>query len=264
MTILDWKEFLTSGATWQPLAATVGVFDGLHLGHRALISKVTRRSPGMHSAVFTFRENPKRFLHPKTFHGDLYSLEGKLGLIRETGVELCVLIDFSSDFGKLSGSEFLSSLRDAGGLQYIAVGSDFRCGYKLDTDAAALAILCVESGVESEILGPVNWNGKPISSSRIRKAILEGKLTEAGSMLGRPYGIDCTSSPCTRIAEGRFSLHAPDLAIVPPPGKYAVDVEWQDRRYPGTAELVMGHWVIETAMDAGPSALYFIDKVSRE
>ncbi len=264
MTILDWHDFLASSENAKPLAATVGVFDGVHLGHRTLIDRVVGRSKEMRSTVFTFRENPKRFLHPKTFHGDLYPLGDKIRLISETGVELCVLIDFSSDFGKLSGSEFLSSLRNSGDLRFIAVGSDFRFGYKLDIDASALATLCAASGVEAEILGPVNWNGKPISSSRIRKSIIDGKVLDASSMLGRPYGVDCTGNPCTRLAKGLFSFHMSGREISPPAGKYFVEAEREGSRGSGIVDVGAQRWIVETSLDEEPKALYFLDTVSRE
>jgi FAD synthase len=264
MIILDWPDFLDSPWEGKALAATVGVFDGVHLGHRTLIDRVVARSRDMRPTVFTFRESPKRFLHPKTFRGDLYSLDDKIRLIAETGVELCVLIDFSSDFGKLSGSEFLSSLRNSGDLRFIAVGSDFRFGYKLDIDAAALATLCVASGIEAEIMGPVNWNGKPISSSRIRKSIIDGKVLEASSMLGRLYGIDLIGNPSTRLATGLFSFHAPAWGIVPSAGRYFVETEHDGSRRPGIVEVGADRWIVESDRDAEPTALYFKDAASRE
>ena len=91
-------------------SATIGVFDGLHLGHRALVSRVVARSPGLVPAAFTFTDNPKKTTRPNRFSGCLFSLDQKLAALEDAGIQLCVLIDFSGNFSKLAGSEFVSTL----------------------------------------------------------------------------------------------------------------------------------------------------------
>ncbi len=189
MKIVAWEELGSRQGSGAPLAAAIGVFDGLHIGHRELIGRVLGRE-GLASAVVTFKENPKRLLSPSTFHGELSTLEQRLSLIGSMGVELCLLIDFSGDFSKLPGRHFLTELSDRGKLRYLAVGSDFRCGHRLDTDASGIREFCAERSIDVELLGAVQWSGHPVSSSRIRKAILEGRLGDAASMLGRHYEID--------------------------------------------------------------------------
>lgn len=259
--IISWQQFLASKSKFAPIAATVGVFDGVHSGHRALISRVVSRTPEAHPCVLTFETNPKSILYPRTFHGDLYSLPKKLQLLESEGVELCILIDFSAEFGTLSGGTFLTSLREFGRMTYIAVGSDFRCGYRLDTDASALVQMSASMGIEAEILGPVLWNEWPVSSSRIRRAILEGRVEEAMAMLGRPYSVETGNNPCTRLEDGHWSIAAPDVPIHPPDGMYRVMAVTKSGRESSSLEVRQGIWIGHS--EAIPSEIEFLESVSR-
>ena len=116
------------GALAAPFAATIGVFDGLHIGHRELVEEGARQG-GLASAVLTFRENPKRISRPRRFHGELSTLAQRLELIDSMGVDLCVLIDFSGDFSKLPGRQFLSMLCAGGDAPLPRRRRDFRCGH---------------------------------------------------------------------------------------------------------------------------------------
>jgi riboflavin kinase / FMN adenylyltransferase len=215
MTILTWEELGSGSYHKKPIAAAIGVFDGLHIGHRELVGRVLGRE-GLSSAVVTFEDNPKRILSPSTFHGELSTLDQRLALIQSMGVDLCVLIDFSGDFSKLPGRRFLSILSEGGELRYLAVGSNFRCGYRLDTDSAAIREFCVERSIEVELLSAVQWAGHPVSSSRIRKAVREGRLQDAECMLGRPYEIDLHGAH--PLSSGRLLPKGGQAS--PPPGSY--------------------------------------------
>jgi FAD synthase len=199
----------------------VGVFDGLHIGHKALIGKVVGRS-GFASAVVTFKENPKRILSPSTFSGDISTLSQRLDLIESMGADFVVLIDFSGDFSKLPGRRFLSMLEERAALRYLAVGHDFRCGYELDTDSESIRAFCEERSIGIELLRAVNWAGHAVSSSRIRKAITEGRLEDAASMLGRPYELDIRVS---HIGASDCFARTASQAI-PPPGIYGAVLVW--------------------------------------
>ncbi|MDR2048843.1 MAG: FAD synthetase family protein, partial [Treponema sp.] len=167
-------------------ALTIGVFDGIHRGHRALIGKITAKAPLLVPAVLTFRDNPKKIIRPGVFEGDILDFREKIRLFEELGVELCVVIDFSADFGKLDGREFFSLVYRCLHPAYAVIGSNFRCGFGRDTGAEAFRLLGKEKGVEVEIVPPVLENGQPVSSSRIRSALRAGNVEEAALLLGRP------------------------------------------------------------------------------
>ena len=232
MRIISWESFVSDSASPLPRAATVGVFDGLHLGHRALIDQVASRRPDLAPTVFTFRENPKAILRPREFEGNIFSLDQKLGEFERLGMDLIVLIDFSGNFGKLSGKEFVDLIKDRGKLRYLAVGSDFRCGYRLDTDADQLRSMNEADGLPTEIVAPVLRDGMPVSSSRIRSAIAAGNLVEAAALLGRNFVLDLGSAPTTPGPIVNEYDVGPTRRITPPNGRYLVLVK-SDGSEPG-------------------------------
>jgi riboflavin kinase/FMN adenylyltransferase len=191
---------LNDTETFPKTALTIGVFDGIHRGHRALIDKIVNKAPLLVPAALTFRDNPKKIAHPEAFEGDILEYGEKLRLFEALGIALCVVIDFSADFCKLKGREFFGLayrfLRPA----YAAIGSNFHCGFGRDTGAGAFKLLGQEKGVEVEIVPPVLEGGLPVSSSRIRSALRAGNLEEAALLLGRPI----TASPVTAEQAGKI------------------------------------------------------------
>jgi len=203
MRVIDWDDFesgrwLAAGdSPAAPLALTVGVFDGVHLGHRELIRCVLAENRCF-ATVFTFRRNPLETLAPDGFGGDIFGLERKLFLLRTLGVKLTVLIDFSAKFSMISGRDFIDLLLDRHPVGLIALGEDFRCGRGLDTGVPEIRNLAAERGIETRIVPPVMDGGRPVSSSRIRLALAAGRVAEAERLLGHrtqmeyPIGGDIT------------------------------------------------------------------------
>ncbi|MEI6873774.1 MAG: FAD synthetase family protein [Spirochaetota bacterium] len=226
MITLTWDEFIEARPNGRPMAATVGVFDGIHLGHQSLIRRVVAHGNGCVSAVFTFSENPKKLLRPDTWMGDLASPAQKLGIFESLGLELAVLIDFSGDFSRMPGRNFLSLVMDHGSLCYMTVGSDFHCGRGRDTDAAALRDFYSRSDVRVEIVEPIELDGVPVSSTRIRIALRQGRIEEAALMLGRSYEMDLGRALEVEGAMQRFSL--PSDMLLPRLGRYRVRLSGAD------------------------------------
>ncbi len=254
MIVVEWEAFLAS-PNERPLAATVGVFDGLHAGHRHLIGKVRASDPAYRTAAVTFKDNPKRLLYPATYHGDLASLAQKLEGFEALGLDLVVLIDFSGNFSKLAGRDFLSLLKDRGRLSYLAVGSNFRCGHRLDTDARAVAAFLSAQGVQADIVEPVEWNGHPVSSSRIRHAVMDGRLEDAAAMLGRPYELDLRALTALDVDDDVFVFPFPSGRVVPPEGLYVGRVRTEGGMHETILRLEEGRISFETAKGVLPEAV---------
>ncbi len=251
MTVVSWDLFVSGSLSCEPRAATVGVFDGLHLGHRALIDRIRARGGELVPSVFTFRENPKALLRPKAFEGNIFSLDQKLDALEGLGVAFVVLIDFSGDFGKLSGKEFVDLLKDRGKLRYLAVGSDFRCGYRLDTDAERLRSLNARDGIPTDIVPPVALGGAPVSSSRIRTAIAAGNLVEATALLGRNFVLDLGPTPTTPGPDREEYDVGPTRRIAPPSGRYPAIVR-KDRSDTGTeCDIVIDSGLVQVPSRLG-------------
>ncbi|PKL06247.1 MAG: riboflavin biosynthesis protein RibF [Spirochaetae bacterium HGW-Spirochaetae-9] len=248
MNILAWSDFIAS-REYEPLAVMIGVFDGVHRGHQSLMDAVLAKRPAMKTAVVTFMENPKKILHPQTFRGSLFNLDQKIDSFAEAGFDACVLIDFSQNFGTLSGADFLSLLADAG-VRYVCIGPNFRCGYKMDTNAQALAAVCGKLGIEARIVEPVMYGGHPVSSSRIRNAVLEGRLAEAAVMLGRPHTVEVDGT---------------DTAL-PPDGCYAVIVDPEEggSNLRTSARIEAGKIFVEALENRAARRVAIVDTLSQE
>jgi riboflavin kinase/FMN adenylyltransferase len=189
MRVVDWPGLAAADSRAdylpRPSALTIGVFDGIHRGHQELIRRIAAENGRLISTLITFRKNPKEFLKKKDFKGDILTLNQKLVIFEQLSVDLVVLIDFSENFSRMSGKEFLGLVRDRLCPGFVAVGSNFRCGFRGDTDAACLAAFYREAGIPVEVVPPVLDGARPVSSSRIRSAIAAGDFSTAARLLGR-------------------------------------------------------------------------------
>ena len=181
MKIIEWNEFAERGLQGSG-AFTIGVFDGVHRGHQALIKAIVEYGKGTTPIVITFRVN-----HKNDVKNQLLGFEQKIEIFENLGVKLCVAADLNNSFKHIGGEVFFNILREKGKMRFLAVGKNFRCGYKLDTDAEQIKRINDSAGIETFIMEPVMEGSLPVSSSRIRKAVSEGRLEEAAKLLGRPY-----------------------------------------------------------------------------
>ena len=181
-------------ATLQsPCALAIGNFDGLHLGHQALLSKLTQVAKTQHliSAVITFEPHPREFFTPESAPTRLCSLREKLEHFAAAGVERVYVCRFNQSFAKVTADEFMQNiLRHALNTQAVLVGEDFRFGAK----RAGSIQDFVQSGFNLISLPQVdssqgNNEGTRVSSTRVRMALAAGNLQEASSLLGRPYSM---------------------------------------------------------------------------
>lgn len=225
MRVIDWSDFIGEGKISgypEQTAMTIGVFDGVHRGHRSLMEKIVRQGPN--PTAVTFRQSPKQVINPGLAGGTILSLSQKLSIFEGLGIFQTILIDFSENFSRLKGQEFIDLLITRGNLTYLVIGSNFRCGYRLDTDAARIK-RCIEArGIKTEVVSPVLDGAYPVSSSRIRQAITEGDLARARSALGRNVAIDLGGMAAEQGEAGLIFNIAAQGRVVPPDGRYAVVV----------------------------------------
>jgi len=184
--LVKWTEFTEKGLPIgeKKASVTIGVFDGVHRGHKALIERVITHNTENTPVVITFRENHKTKSKPK----DLQTFEQRLAMIENMGIKITIVIDFTESFKHMAGINFLEILSNRCNVGFFAVGSAFRCGYRLDTDAAAIQKFFASRNVPVDIIPEVLEDSLPISSSRIRAAIAAGDIKSAETMLGRPLG----------------------------------------------------------------------------
>ncbi|MDR2071647.1 MAG: FAD synthetase family protein [Treponema sp.] len=234
MLTLEWSRFIQGAlkdelpGVEQGTALTVGVFDGIHRGHRALIEGIIRKRPSLIPTVVTFKQSPKAALKKPGWAGDILSLNRKLAFFENMGVEAVILIDFSLNFSKMAGREFLDLLIRRANPLFMIIGAGFRCGYQMDTDAAQIKAFVKGTGILVEVADPVLEGLHPVSSSRIRSAIAEGDLSRAARLLGRNVEIDVTGMAVSFRSGGWFYHTASQNRIIPAPGRYSALLHGKD------------------------------------
>lgn len=175
-------------AAHHPLAVAIGNFDGVHLGHQALLQRLNEvaAAQGLKSAVMTFEPHPREFFAPDQAPARLTSLREKLELFAEAGVEYVYVCHFNRRFAAITVEAFMQEiLRNALDARAVLVGEDFRFGAGRQGSMQDF----VRAGFNLQSQPQVNLDGKRVSSTAIREALAQGQLVEAARLLGRPYSI---------------------------------------------------------------------------
>ncbi|MCM8596637.1 bifunctional riboflavin kinase/FAD synthetase [Accumulibacter sp.] len=172
---------------------TIGNFDGLHLGHRALLARLTATAAraGLPAAVLTFEPHPREFFAPESAPPRLSTLREKLELLADDGVDIAYLCHFNARFASLTAAQFIDRvLVGALRVRHLIVGDDFRFGAGRAGDFALLSEAGERLGFRVEGMDSVTCDGLRASSSAVRDALQAGQLEAAARLLGRPYSID--------------------------------------------------------------------------
>ena len=191
MTILGWDDLLARRPPLdRPVRLSVGVFDGLHVGHRRLLADITAGPSGLLPLVITFSRSTVFLRSADPFPGSILSFAQKMERIGSLGVGAAVVIDFSEEMSNLSGEAFVRLLKENLTIQKIVVGQNFRFGKKRTSGTDDLKEMLSATGIEVLVTEPVLFGGSMVSSSRIRAAIRGGGLSEAREMLACRHAID--------------------------------------------------------------------------
>lgn len=175
-----------------PLVLAIGNFDGVHLGHQHLIEKITERAKKINgrAAVLTFYQHPQHVLHPSSKPALLTSIEHKLFLLDEYGVEICFLLSFTPELSRMEAEDFVSVvLLDRLNVREIYLGHNARFGRDRHGDSSLMKKLAEQLKFHYEEIKPVDFDGKMVSSSRLRSLVREGELEAAHQCLDRPWSL---------------------------------------------------------------------------
>ena len=175
-----------------PSVLTIGNFDGVHLGHQAMIARVgaVARAGGLAGCVLTFEPHPREFFNPVAAPTRLTSLREKLELLAKHGIARTHVQRFTRAFAALSPEAFVEKvLVGALSVRWLLIGADFRFGAKRAGDLALLETLAARHGFEIEVMRTVERSGTRVSSSAVREALAAGELAGAQTLLGRPYSM---------------------------------------------------------------------------
>lgn len=227
----------------MPLHLALGVFDGVHLGHQAVIAAARQRAGALGGScgVVTFDPHPIRVLAPERAPRQLLaSLEHKARLLGRLDMAFLLALEFNRALAEMSAEDFLQWLVGETNIATLAVGEDWRFGKARQGDVALLRQAGVARGFEVVSVAPVMHDGERISSTRIRQTIRDGAMNRAAEMLGRSYSVEGV------VAEGRQlgrTLGFPTANVVlgeeqlPPDGVWAVRGFLEEQSWNGVANL---------------------------
>ncbi|HSJ48224.1 MAG TPA: bifunctional riboflavin kinase/FAD synthetase [Gammaproteobacteria bacterium] len=173
-------------------AATIGNFDGVHLGHQAVLGQLSERAAelGLPMVVVTFEPQPQEFFSPATAPPRLTRLREKLEALRRYAVERVLVLRFDARLAALSADEFIQRvLVDGLDVRYLVVGDDFRFGQGRAGDFRLLQETGAREGFQVVNMHTFAVGGERVSSTRVRTALAQGDLEAAEALLGRPYRI---------------------------------------------------------------------------
>lgn len=249
-TIAQPQELVTGG---RPVALAIGVFDGVHVGHREVIQRMVaaaRDRDGL-AVVATFDRHPSAVVAPGHAPPAIQSTAQRLRAFADLGADATWLIRFDEAFSQQTGEQFVRGfVAGFGRVTTVCVGSTFRFGHRRQGNVALLERLGSELGFETMAVEPLMLDGDTVSSTRLREHIRAGLLGEAARLLGRPYAL----AGVVRKGDGRGrQLGFPtanlelDGLVLPPNGVYAARAVWAAQRFVAVMNIGVRPTVSATA-----------------
>lgn len=177
----------------RPTVTTLGVFDGLHIGHQRIMSKIVERSKelGVVPTAITFDPHPRAVLHPESAPPLLQTLDQRLANFEVLGIEQAIIIPFDKEFAAIEAEQFLNEIvRERLQAKEVYLGKGFAFGKGREGNIELLRRMSEQNGFFADEVDEVTLRGRRVSSSTIRKLLGEGRVNLARRMLGRPYGVE--------------------------------------------------------------------------
>jgi len=216
---------------------TIGVFDGVHLGHRYLIAQLKRlaRQQGLLSGVVTFRQHPQEVLSPQTKLPFLTDLGQRTNLLKNEGVEAIITLSFTPELAQLSARQFVALLMKHLRMRGVVTGSDFALGQNREGNTDALRRLGQEMGFSVTVVPPIIIDGEVVSSTAIRKALAQGDMKRVQNLVGRPFSLHGRVIPGARrgieLGFPTANLDIDPEQALPPDGVYVSRTHIDDQAY---------------------------------
>jgi len=171
---------------------TIGVFDGVHLGHKYLLSQLTKQAKeqDLLSGVVTFNRHPHEVLAPQTKLPFLTDLAQRINLLKNEGVEAIFTLSFTSELAQLSARQFASLLKKYLRMRGMVIGPDFALGQTREGNVDILRTLGQDMGFSITVIPPVIIDGEVVSSTAIRNALANGDMKRVLNLVGRPFSLN--------------------------------------------------------------------------
>ncbi|MDQ1096299.1 MULTISPECIES: bifunctional riboflavin kinase/FAD synthetase [Chryseobacterium] len=234
-----YKNF-TEYTSHKPLALSLGMFDGVHIGHKSIIDELTKtgQEKNLETAILTFWPHPRFVFNPDEDLKLLNTLEEKTGLMERYGIQNLFLKEFDAEFRNLTGEEFVRKiLIDILNVKYLIIGYDHSFGKNKSGNFELLQKLSGELDFEVEQMEAINIHENNISSTKIRKALLTGNIKEANEMLGYSYSVSGTVVHGKKIGRTigypTANIETDSIKLLPKKGAYIVEVFVHGKQYKG-------------------------------
>ncbi len=225
-------------------AVAVGVFDGVHWGHRAIFARVVEiaRKAGIPSVALTFGTHPAELLAPTAAPSYICTLDQRIELIHAAGVEAVVVAEFGHELANLSPEDFLRQvLQETLEARHVVVGSNFRFGRNRAGDVRYLASAAPAFGIAVDIVPAVIIGGGPASSTRVRALISRGDVEDAAKLLGRRFALRGTVVTGRQVGRQigfpTANLQPAPRQLLPARGVYAVETAIGRTTYRGVCNI---------------------------
>ena len=223
----------------------IGVFDGVHRGHRSVVARACRLAEtcGAFPGALTFDPHPKTVVSPGAAPELLIPLDIRMKLLREAGASACGIINFTPETAALEAEEFLRELSDESGIEIagITVGTQWRFGRGGSGNCVVLEKFAAERGILFEAVPEMMQDGILISSSAIRQAVSSGDLSLTEKMLGRKFSIYGRVVHGMSVAGSKLAAPTANLeacqGILPPPGVYAGACSIGGKTFPAAVNI---------------------------
>jgi riboflavin kinase/FMN adenylyltransferase len=224
---------------------TIGVFDGVHLGHKDLISRLKELASqqGLCSVVITFDKHPHEVINPQAQPLFLTDAGEKAALLKKEGVDAVIVLTFTRELSQLSARQFLNLLQTRLRMKGLVIGPDFALGRGGEGNIPTLRKLGAEMGFSVTAISPVRKNGDIVSSTSIRRALADGDMEKVQRLMGRPFSLH------GRVVHGKgrgAGLGFPTVNLdilpgqaIPSDGVYVTRAYVDNRTYPSVTNVGM-------------------------
>ena len=223
------EEELASFSPEKDTLLTIGVFDGVHLGHKSLLAELLKQAGEKHllSGVVTFRHHPEELLSTETRLPFLTDIKTRIRLIQDDGIDIIVPLSFTSELAQLSARQFISLLQKHLKMRGLVIGPDFALGKGREGNTEVLQKLGRDMGFSVTVMPPLVVNGDVVSSTAIRKAMSDGDMKKFRELTGRNFSLHGKVVSGTGRGEGlgfpTANLDVLPGQAIPPDGVY---VNW--------------------------------------
>lgn len=265
---------------------TTGSFDGVHIGHKVILQRLKKLADetGGETVLITFHPHPRKVLYPDTAGKDLYLINSqreKIELLQKSGLDNLIIVDFTVEFSKITSVDFVKNiLLNKIHARKIVIGFNHHFGHNREGDYEALRQLGIEYGFDVEEIPEQDIQNESVSSTKIRKALLDGNIQKANAYLDHHYiimGLIQEVNPKLReIGFPSFSIKIEEESkLLPPNGVYAVSVTDEIQTFRGmcfikkrgqsSTEAVVDFYLFDTPEAlSGSSAIIYFHKFIRE